>query len=146
VIERFDSAPVSHSSTGLTPLMYASNEGHVGAVKLLILRGAKLHLRDGDGMQAIHLAAKAGSAECFCALLQAGADPLVKDHLEHDALQYLPLAMISQDSAKKQWLAAWEQAKKAGPEALVGAGWANTQNDFVATEGRGPKTQTQYQW
>jgi len=56
--------------TGFTPLMYASYEGHVEAVKFLLSLRAQLDLCDADGMQAIHLAAQTTSAECFRVLLR----------------------------------------------------------------------------
>merc|ERR1712154_221723 len=44
------------SSCGLTPLMLASKEGRVEAVRLLVAAGASLHAEDWDGMQPLHFA------------------------------------------------------------------------------------------
>lgn len=41
---------------GLTALMWAAGQGHVGAVKLLLARGAELAARDDRGMTALDIA------------------------------------------------------------------------------------------
>jgi hypothetical protein len=103
-------------AVGLTPLMYASCEGHVDAVKLLISLRADMDMRDEDGMQAIHLAAEAASSECFRILMEEGADPLVKDDFSRDAFQCVPFNLITCSATKEEWaklikagLSAWEK-------------------------------------
>jgi hypothetical protein len=95
---------------GLTSLMYASNEGHVDAVKLLLRSRAKVDLQEADGMEAIHFAAQAECAKCFRALLDAGADPLAKDDSDKDALQYVPLDAICRTTARHEWLSLLKEA------------------------------------
>mmetsp|Transcript_116598 Transcript_116598/g.226790 ORF Transcript_116598/g.226790 Transcript_116598/m.226790 type:complete len:235 (-) Transcript_116598:83-787(-) len=95
---------------GLTPLMHASHEGHAEAVKLLLSLRANLHLQDADGTQALHLAAQSTSADCFRTLLEAGADPLAEDQFGHDALHYVPLAMLACSPVKWEWLALLKEA------------------------------------
>jgi len=89
----------------LTPLMYASNAGHLKAVELLLNFDARLDVHDPDGMQALHFAAQSGSAACFKALLRAGANPLVQDNFGCDALDYVPIVEISCGPMKQEWLA-----------------------------------------
>jgi hypothetical protein len=89
----------------LTPLMYASYEGHVEAVKFLVSLRAQLDLCDTDGMQAIHLAAQGASAECCRVLLEAGANPAEKDEFGRDALQCVPFDQLSCHSSKREWTA-----------------------------------------
>jgi len=90
---------------GFTPLMYASYEGHVGAVKLLLSFRAKVDLRDADGMQAVHLAAQGASLACLRVLLDAGANPAAKDDFGRDVLQCVPSDWLSCSSSKRQWIA-----------------------------------------
>jgi len=103
--------PGNPDGSGLTPLMHASIEGHVEAVKLLIAHGAELRLQDTDGMQAFHLAAEAASAECFHALLAAGANPLAKDNFDRSALECLPPSC----SSRKEWQAVFQQVQTRVP-------------------------------
>jgi len=103
--------------------MHASNEGHFAAVKLLLSYGAELGLQDTDGMQAIHFAAEAASAECFRVLFEAGADPLAMDNFDRSALECLPpLLMTSSDSAKQEWQAVFQEVKMVVPATLASAG------------------------
>jgi len=101
LIDREDSA--QPMAVGLTPLMYASCEGRVDAVKLLLSLRADMDICDEDGMQAIHMAAEAASPECFRVLMEEGADPLVKDDLGRDAFQCVPLSVITCNSTKQPW-------------------------------------------
>mmetsp|Transcript_82105 Transcript_82105/g.158634 ORF Transcript_82105/g.158634 Transcript_82105/m.158634 type:complete len:231 (-) Transcript_82105:221-913(-) len=105
-----DHDAVEVKARSLTPLMFACLGGHVEAVKLLLSFGASLDLHDPDGMQALHFAAEAESAGCFRALLEAGANPLVKDNFERDALQCVPLLLIARSSAKWEWLKLFKEA------------------------------------
>jgi len=90
---------------GFTPLMYASYEGNVEAVRLLLSLRAHLDLCDADGMQAIHLTAHTASAECFRVLLESGANPAAKDDSGRDALQCVPFDRLSCHSSKREWMA-----------------------------------------
>jgi len=96
--------PTRPAARSLTPLMYASDAGHLEAVKLLLSFHASVEIHDPDGMQALHFAAQSGSAGCFRSLLEAGANPLVKDDFDCDALDYVPLAEISRGPMKQEWL------------------------------------------
>jgi len=115
--EKNDADLTGPEARSLTPLMYASDAGHLEAVELLLSYDARSDVRDPDGMQALHFAAQSASAACFRALLEAGANPLVKDNFDCDALDYVPLAGKSH-AMKKEWLAL---RKDAGGLFLAGA-------------------------
>jgi N-acyl-D-amino-acid deacylase len=64
--------------SGQTPLMVAADEGSLPLVRLLLARGANVHLRDGEGLTPLMIAASAsdrGSEAIVRALIAAGADP-----------------------------------------------------------------------
>jgi hypothetical protein len=106
----------------LTPLMHASNEGHVEAVKLLLSNGAELGLEDADGMQALHFAAEAASAECCRVLFEAGADPSAMDHFDRGALECLPPFFTSSGLANQEWQTVFEPVKVKVLPTLAAAG------------------------
>ena len=62
-----------------TPLHLASSRGHAAAVARLLEAGSKPGAVTATGVQAIHLAAQAGSTEALTALIAKGADVNVKD-------------------------------------------------------------------
>ncbi len=77
---------------GETPLMLASKNGHVDAVKLLLDRGAQINARNPEtpdskrGMTALMLAAQQGHDEVVRMLLEHGADATVKTQFGQTAL------------------------------------------------------------
>jgi len=95
-----------------TPLMHAAHEGHIEAVDLLLRFGAQVHLREADGMQALHCSALSASAKCFRRLLQAGANILAQDNFGRDALECVPLAKIAADPSKQEWLQLFKEATR----------------------------------
>lgn len=65
---------------GYSPLIYASRAGHVDVVRYLIDKGAAVNqVTKGMGSTALHRAAFAGNKEVVGLLLQAGADPMLRD-------------------------------------------------------------------
>ncbi len=68
------------SSSGYSPLIYASRAGQVEAVKLLLRRGADVNRQTTEMRStALHRAAVAGHAEVVRLLLEAGADVSIRD-------------------------------------------------------------------
>ena len=82
---------------GLTTLHYAINQGHINIVKLLIVQGACLDIKDNAGRAPIHYAAEAAyaaskpqkwSVGMVQLLIDAGADINVKDGIGWTPLHY----------------------------------------------------------
>jgi len=62
----------------MTPLHVAAEEGHLGAVEILIAKGVRVDLGNYRGETPLHLAAESGEQKVVKALLDAGADPNAK--------------------------------------------------------------------
>ena len=73
--ERTGAVPEPYSSKGLTPLLFAVREGHLGAVRALIDSGAPVTEATSAGMTALHVAITNAHWELAALLLDAGADP-----------------------------------------------------------------------
>jgi len=117
------------TATSLTPLMFAACEGQVEAVELLLSLGAKLDLCDADGMQALHMAAQASSAECFSALLNAGANPLARDNFDRNAMECVPLALASFGPADQKWPTSLKEASLISEMILGAVGVAEAEGE-----------------
>lgn len=62
-----------------TPLHWATRQGHLGSVTLLMQYGADPSLRDGDGCSCIHLAAQFGHTAIVAYLVAKGVNPNMQD-------------------------------------------------------------------
>ncbi|XP_046671938.1 palmitoyltransferase Hip14 [Homalodisca vitripennis] len=62
-----------------TPLHWATRQGHVGSVTLLMQYGADPSLRDGEGCSCIHLAAQFGHTAIVAYLVAKGVNPNMQD-------------------------------------------------------------------
>ncbi|KAL7928882.1 ankyrin repeat-containing domain protein [Trichoderma chlorosporum] len=62
------------SNNGLTPLIYATKNGMVDTVELLLNRGASTEAQDNNGLTALHLAGHHGYMDIAQLLLNEGAD------------------------------------------------------------------------
>merc|ERR1712167_487806 len=78
-------------SSGFTPLMYASLEGHVEAVRILLDARANIEAQEEDGMRALHCAALQENLGACQLLVERRADPQSKDHEQKTPLEYLPV-------------------------------------------------------
>lgn len=64
----------SRDKDGVSPLHYASREGHADCVRALLRAGANPNITENYGFTPLHEAAENGHAEVARALLEAGAD------------------------------------------------------------------------
>jgi hypothetical protein len=62
---------------GPTPLVYASDEGHVGVVRLLLDKGGTTHERWRNGHTALWSACSSGHSPVVRLLLERGVDPAI---------------------------------------------------------------------
>jgi hypothetical protein len=72
---RIDSLDTRRNPNGRRALNWAAWNNRVGAIQLLLARGASINLANRTGFTPLHHAAESGSAEAALALLAAGADP-----------------------------------------------------------------------
>ncbi|QDZ22210.1 subunit Srp43 of signal recognition particle complex [Chloropicon primus] len=68
-------------------LHYACGTGNTKCVKLLLVNGAEVDLRDKDGYTPLHIASGYMHKEIVNELIEAGADPEIKDNEERSALE-----------------------------------------------------------
>jgi len=71
-----------------SPLMYASEEGHLDTVRLLVERGADVNQQDLDYSCSITLAAEENHWDIVEFLLENGADPEVRNYAGRNVLDY----------------------------------------------------------
>ena len=72
----------------MTPLHYASFQGHMGLVALLIEKKAVVDAADDKGITPLHNACFAGQADVAAYLIYKGADVNVEDKEEDTPLHY----------------------------------------------------------
>jgi ankyrin repeat protein len=79
------------TDNGTTPLHFASHEGHLAVVRLLLEAGAAKDVSNAHGATALHLAARRGHLEVVKVLLDFGAQQLaVSTRLKHVSLFSIP--------------------------------------------------------
>lgn len=59
---------------GVTPLMYAAQEGHSRVARILLDRGANVSIAKDGGFSAVHVSAQNGHLAVTLDLVEAGAD------------------------------------------------------------------------
>ncbi len=73
---------------GWTALHYAATSGNVAIIKMLLEHHAYIDTQSPNGSTPLMMAAKYGTAEAVRALLDGGADPMVKNSLDLTALDF----------------------------------------------------------
>jgi ankyrin repeat protein len=73
---------------GWTPLHYAATGGHVKIVELLLDNHAYIDAASPNGSTPLMLASKYGTIDVVSKLLEAGADPLIKNSLQLTAIDF----------------------------------------------------------
>jgi len=85
---------------GMTPLMYASQNGSTAAVRMLLQARANFMAKDEDGMRPLHFAAQSGSEEVCKLLVQKGADVSVTDDDGRRPMDFLPCEALAGSSGR----------------------------------------------
>ncbi|TMS34825.1 hypothetical protein L596_002339 [Steinernema carpocapsae] len=62
------------NSDGISPLMWASGNGHLAAVQILLNEGARINLRKPDGVTALIFASQGGHRDAVDLLINNGAE------------------------------------------------------------------------
>ncbi len=94
---------------GWTPLHYAATNGHLAIVRMLLDHHAYIDAESPNGTTPLMMAAHYGTPETVKLLLEAGADPLLKNSIGLTALDFAQRANRS-DSA--QLIAAFVRGKQ----------------------------------
>jgi len=105
LLQGFGNASTRDERTLQTPLMWASRQGSLSAMKLLLQARASLERRDDQGRTALHHAVEAGHIETVSALHQYKASFKAKNY---DGVALLHLAVRLDDAQLVQMLVAAE--------------------------------------
>jgi ankyrin repeat protein len=76
------------NKTGWTPLHYAATSGHVEIMQILLAENAYIDAESPNGSTPLMMAARYGSDAAVKFLLDAGADPTVKNQLRMTAADF----------------------------------------------------------
>jgi hypothetical protein len=96
------------NKTGWTPLHYAASRAQKTIIEILLDHSAYIDAESPNGSTPLMMAAMYGNADCVRLLLEAGADPTLKNELRLSALNFAQragrddsVALI--DAAVKKW-------------------------------------------
>ena len=108
---------------GWTPLHYAASRGHVPVITHLLEHSAYIDAESPNGTTPLMMAAMYGSPESVKALIQAGADPTLRNQLGLSALDFAVRGQRQNSIELMQaGLARWEaRQKRSSPSQSSGA-------------------------
>ncbi len=88
LVEKLVENDADVNKPGWTPLHYAASRGHVPVIMHLLEHSAYIDAESPNGTTPLMMAAMYGSPESVKALIQAGADPTLKNQLGLSALDF----------------------------------------------------------
>lgn len=89
--------------TGLTPLMYACQQGYPQLVEFLIKARANVTACDEDGTRPLHFACSANEPGICALLLQSGADPRQADDTGKFPIEFVPKEELRTKLERQKW-------------------------------------------
>jgi ankyrin repeat protein len=111
------------NKTGWTPLHYAASRGHVPVIMYLLENSAYIDAESPNGTTPLMMAAMYGSPEAVKALIQAGADPTLKNQLGLSALDFAvrgqrPNSIELMHAGLDRWAARQKRSSTIEPSAV----------------------------
>ncbi|MCF8208480.1 MAG: ankyrin repeat domain-containing protein [Rhodoferax sp.] len=99
------------NKTGWTPLHYAATGGHVDVIRLLLEHFAYIDAASPNGSTPLMMAAMYGTPAAVKVLLEAGADPTLRNEIQLSALDF---AVRAKQDASAQLIEAFVRGRGAG--------------------------------
>ena len=123
LVEKLVENDADVNKPGWTPLHYAASRGHVPVITHLLEHSAYIDAESPNGTTPLMMAAMYGSPESVKALIQAGADPTLKNQLGLSALDFAVRGQRQNSIELMQaGLARWEaRQKRSSPSQSSGA-------------------------
>lgn len=98
VVKRLIARDADINKPGWTPLHYAATRGHVEIMNLLLDRNAYIDAASPNGTTPLMMAAHYGTPSAVKLLLEAGADPLLKNQQDLTAIDFAQRANRSESA------------------------------------------------
>ena len=123
LVEKLVENDADVNKPGWTPLHYAASRGHVPVITHLLEHSAYIDAESPNGTTPLMMAAMYGSPESVKALIQAGADPTLRNQLGLSALDFAVRGQRQNSIELMQaGLARWEaRQKRSSPSQPSGA-------------------------